>query len=64
MRDELEFIILEGAMIVIAVTVLTVFHPGYCFPALASGNKAKSVRGKSVSEDEDVEMMAARPQSS
>ncbi|KAF2200288.1 RTA1-domain-containing protein [Delitschia confertaspora ATCC 74209] len=36
MRNEGEFIALEGVMIVIAVAVLTIFHPGYCFPALAN----------------------------
>ncbi|KAF2269699.1 sphingoid long-chain base transporter RSB1 [Lojkania enalia] len=36
MRNEPEFIVLEGVMIVIAVLALTVFHPGYCFPALGA----------------------------
>jgi hypothetical protein len=60
MRNEPEFIVLEGVMIVIAVAVLTVFHPGYCFPALGSTiGKNKQVRGKSI-EDSDVEMMNTR----
>jgi hypothetical protein len=61
MRNEPEFIVLEGVMIVIAVGVLTVFHPGYCFPALGNtmGNKRETPRGKSV-EDSDVEMMSSR----
>jgi hypothetical protein len=46
MRNEAEFIVLEGVMIVIAVLVLTVFHPGFCFPALGNtigkGKKSKS----------------------
>lgn len=37
MRNEPEFIALEGMMIVVAVLVLTICHPGYCFPALAAG---------------------------
>jgi hypothetical protein len=58
MRNEPEFIVLEGVMIVIAVGVLTVFHPGYCFPALGNtiGKKNKYTR-KSIG-DSDVEMMS------
>jgi hypothetical protein len=41
MREEVEFIVLEGAMIVIAVAALTVFHPGYCFPVLATGKPSE-----------------------
>ncbi|CZR59362.1 related to phospholipid-translocating ATPase [Phialocephala subalpina] len=32
MRDEGEFIALEGFMILIAAAALTLFHPGFCFP--------------------------------
>ncbi|KAH5420885.1 hypothetical protein HBI25_186610 [Parastagonospora nodorum] len=61
MRNEPEFIVLEGVMIVIAVAVLTVFHPGYCFPALGDtiGKNKKHTRGKSI-EDSDIEMMSTR----
>lgn len=61
MRNEPEFIVLEGVMIVIAVLVLTVFHPGYCFPALGStiGKKKKAKREKSL-EGSDVEMVNTR----
>jgi len=52
MRDELEFILLEGAMIVIAVTAQTLFHPGFCFPAMANNGKATQRRSK------DIEMEA------
>jgi hypothetical protein len=58
MRNEPEFIVLEGVMIVIAVGVLTVFHPGYCFPALGS-TIGKNKRTKSV-EESDVEMVGGR----
>jgi hypothetical protein len=58
MRNEAEFIVLEGVMIVISVLVLTVFHPGYCFPALGNtiGKKSKAAREKSMDETSDVEM--------
>jgi hypothetical protein len=36
MRNETEFIVLEGVMIVISVLALTVAHPGYCFPVLSN----------------------------
>jgi hypothetical protein len=63
MRNEIEFIILEGVMIVISVGVLTVFHPGYCFPALGNTigkNKKKAQREKSIEDTSDVEMMGSR----
>jgi hypothetical protein len=62
MRNEPEFIILEGVMIVISVLGLTVFHPGYCFPALGNtiGKKSKAAREKSMDEASDVEMMSGR----
>lgn len=30
-NDEVTFMILEGAMIILAVASLTIFHPGTCF---------------------------------
>lgn len=60
MRNEPEFIVLEGVMIVIAVGALTIFHPGYCFPALGNTiGKNKVTRPKSMG-DSDVEMVAGR----
>ena len=41
MRDEVEFIVLEGAMIVTTVAVLTVFNPGYCSPVLATSKRSE-----------------------
>lgn len=55
MRNEAEFIVLEGVMIVTAVAALTVFHPGYCFPVLAAQDTtrgSKSLNGK----EEDIRM--------
>jgi hypothetical protein len=62
MRNEIEFIILEGVMIVISVAVLTVFHPGYCFPVLGNtlGKNKKVQREKSIEDTSDVEMMGSR----
>ncbi|KAG4440929.1 hypothetical protein IFR05_003558 [Cadophora sp. M221] len=50
MRDEISFIIMEGVMIVVAVIVLTVFHPGYCFPQKRTITKAASLEAGSDSE--------------
>ncbi|KAJ4344130.1 hypothetical protein N0V95_006334 [Ascochyta clinopodiicola] len=62
MRNEAEFIVLEGVMIVISVGVLTIFHPGYCFPALANtiGKSKREVREKSLDETSDMGMVAGR----
>ncbi|KAH6865444.1 RTA1 like protein-domain-containing protein [Alternaria rosae] len=62
MRDETDFIILEGVMIVMSVLVLTVFHPGYCFPALGGTiGKNRVSRGKSMdTTSSDVEMVSGR----
>jgi hypothetical protein len=60
MRNEPEFIVLEGVMIVIAVGVLTVFHPGYCFPALGDTIGKKNKINRKSMEDSDVEMMSTR----
>ncbi|KAJ4292004.1 hypothetical protein N0V90_009903 [Kalmusia sp. IMI 367209] len=61
MRNEVDFIVLEGIMILITVIAQTVFHPGIFFPALAGtiggGKKKKGDKGSSVSESE-LEMNA------
>lgn len=55
MRNETEFIILEGIMILLAVAALTAFHPGYCFPALANtiGKKAAHSEKRSAPSSDD-----------
>ncbi|KAF1359340.1 RTA1-domain-containing protein [Lizonia empirigonia] len=62
MRNEDEFIVLEGVMIVLSVGILTIFHPGYCFPALDNtiGKNKKVARNKSMDENSDMEMVAGR----
>jgi hypothetical protein len=62
MRNEAEFIVLEGVMIVISVAGLTICHPGYCFPALANtiGKNKKAPRNKSIDDSSDMEMVAGR----
>ncbi|KAF2847498.1 RTA1-domain-containing protein [Plenodomus tracheiphilus IPT5] len=62
MRNETDFIVLEGVMIVISVLVLTVFHPGFCFPALGNtiGKKQNSSRLQSLDKASEMEMMSNR----
>jgi hypothetical protein len=56
MRQETEFIILEGVMIAIAVAAMTIAHPGYCFPAMTKKPNEK-IASKSISEaDSSIEM--------
>jgi hypothetical protein len=55
MRNETEFIVLEGVMIIISVLALTVAHPGYCFPVL-SNTIGKNKKARKSLEDSDVEM--------
>ena len=62
MRNETDFIILEGVMIVISVLVLTVFHPGRSFPVLGNtvGKKNRLSGGKTMDDNSDVEMISGR----
>jgi hypothetical protein len=61
MRNETDFIVLEGVMIVMSVLVLTVFHPGLCFPALGNTiGKNRAGREKSMDATSDVEMVSSR----
>ncbi|KAJ4377706.1 hypothetical protein N0V83_000535 [Neocucurbitaria cava] len=58
MRVEVDFIILESAMIVLTVVAQTVFHPGFCFSAMANtiGKKHQHSKLASMSETE-LEML-------
>ncbi|KAL8837123.1 MAG: hypothetical protein Q9205_005672 [Flavoplaca limonia] len=53
MQNEVEFIILEGVVIVIAVLCQTAFHPGYCFPQMQLQHGAAAAKGeKNISDPE------------
>ncbi|KAF9734367.1 hypothetical protein PMIN03_004677 [Paraphaeosphaeria minitans] len=53
MRNEPEFIVLEGIMILVTVVAQTAFHPGWFFPALGGTLFGRKKGGaKSVSESE------------
>ncbi|KIW18605.1 hypothetical protein PV08_02894 [Exophiala spinifera] len=36
MQSEVPFIVLDGTMVIIATTIQTLLHPGWCFPRLSS----------------------------
>ena len=52
-RDETEFIVLDGVMITVAVLMLTVFHPGYCFPRLGGTIGRSKYDEKREGEEEE-----------
>ena len=66
MQNETTFLILDGAMILIAVAVLTAFHPLFFFPFLSRKNTEKKSKKSAeveaggattaVVEGEQVEM--------
>ncbi|KAI9890848.1 MAG: hypothetical protein M1814_003487 [Vezdaea aestivalis] len=42
MQNELDFMVLDGAMCAIAAVLLTVFHPGFCFPIMTAAQAKKA----------------------
>lgn len=56
MRKEIDFIILEGVAITIAVFTLTFIHPGFSFPQLARVNRPQANR-KTFDEEGSMEIM-------
>jgi hypothetical protein len=45
-KNETLFIVLEGALIVVAVLALNVFHPGWCFPEGYDGDVTHALKRK------------------
>ena len=60
MRIEIEFVILEGVMIVLTVTAMTIFHPGLCFPALGNTMGKKAKYAKTNNSETAIEMLKPR----
>ncbi|KFZ12224.1 hypothetical protein V501_04326 [Pseudogymnoascus sp. VKM F-4519 (FW-2642)] len=50
MQNELEFLILDGAMIAIATLAMTVFHPAIYLPAMSSRKSVAATESPSTSE--------------
>ncbi|KAL1610663.1 hypothetical protein SLS60_002333 [Paraconiothyrium brasiliense] len=59
MRNEPEFIALEGVMITLAVLTLTLFHPGIFFPVLGAkqAERYAALNRKDVDGESSVEML-------
>jgi hypothetical protein len=58
-NDEVTFMILEGAMMVIATLCLTVLHPGYCF-----GGYWDQTSWKSIKQSSQLSLTELKPRSS
>lgn len=55
MQNEVEFIILENVMILIATLCLTIFHPGYCFPQMQMAHKHAGDKAMAETKNADTE---------
>ncbi|KAL8921491.1 MAG: hypothetical protein Q9172_003996 [Xanthocarpia lactea] len=56
MQNEVEFIVLEGVVLVIAVLCQTAFHPGYCFPPMQMKNRVAPKGITGLKDNSDAEM--------
>ena len=63
MKDETDFIVLDGVMIAIAVLCLTIFHPGYAFPEMQMHGKTTPVGEFSAAEKDLVHDEESTPAS-
>ncbi|KFY32341.1 hypothetical protein V493_00289, partial [Pseudogymnoascus sp. VKM F-4281 (FW-2241)] len=61
MQNELEFLILDGAMIAIATLVMTIFHPAFYLPGMSSRKSAAVTESPSTS---DISQQHDMPQKS
>lgn len=53
MRNEKEFLILDGMMIALASILMTIAHPGIFFPQISSRQSKKVAKQASESSDSD-----------
>jgi len=63
MQNEIDFILLDGVMITIAVTCLTAFHPGHVFPEMQMHSKTRPPGEDAVAEKETVDDVESTPAS-
>lgn len=65
MQNETLFLILDGAMVLLAVLTLTVFHPAFFFPALGKGKISfrRNKNKKSAAESGESTEMESYPNS-
>ncbi|KAF7559634.1 hypothetical protein G7046_g4517 [Stylonectria norvegica] len=53
MQDEASFMVLDSSLVLVAGTLLTVFHPGLLFPQMANGRRQTTFAEKSEVAGED-----------
>lgn len=53
-RKQVEFMVLDGFMIILAAVAVTAVHPGWAFPPLASTVKSRERQKKRKSEREGI----------
>ncbi|KAH8678488.1 putative RTA1 domain protein [Xylariales sp. PMI_506] len=54
MRNEKDFMALDGLMIVLAAGALTIFHPGYFYPSMATSRRTKSASALASSDEHEM----------
>ncbi|XRM40785.1 phospholipid-translocating ATPase rsb1 [Aspergillus tubingensis] len=59
-NDEVDFMVLEGAMIVLATSAMTVMHPGFCFGGLWKETKWSRVNQGGVRDGVDLAFLDHR----
>lgn len=55
MQDEPSFLVLDSSLILVAVYLLTIFHPGIFFPRMANGHREKKVVAAAAASDAERE---------
>ncbi|KJK95686.1 hypothetical protein H633G_00506, partial [Metarhizium anisopliae BRIP 53284] len=55
MQDEPSFLVLDSSLILVAVYLLTIFHPGIFFPRMANGHREKKVAAAAAASDAERE---------
>ncbi|KID79512.1 Efflux pump himE [Metarhizium brunneum] len=59
MQDEPSFLVLDSSLILVAVYLLTIFHPGIFFPRMANGHREK--KGAAAAAASDAERESPEP---
>ncbi|OLN87357.1 Sphingoid long-chain base transporter RSB1-like protein 8 [Colletotrichum chlorophyti] len=62
MQDEISFMILDGGLVIVCVSLLTAFHPGVFFPQMTKSRKARGEKGEATTTttSENVKVESGR----
>lgn len=63
MQDEPSFLVLDSSLILVAVYLLTIFHPGIFFPRMANGHREKKGAAAAAAAS-DAERESPEPKAS